>query len=490
MPPNNPPMQPYNSPQQYQPFQPQQAPPQMPPQPQAPVASRKRVSLNPFSHFVTGVSSLVKYNLGNLLAVSFASVIATILVGVFAVLLFVLLAASSVISSIGTSLVSNIVKLIVLWAVVAIVASAINGFFLLAFSRIMIASVKRKRQTLGEIISFVKRRYLIALKVYLLIFVIYLIAVLTFLAIAVVATLTATNVGFRIFLILFVIGILLAMFIFLLRVAYVQFIVADDEIPPSAKAVIKRSSKLFTKSAGALFIYGIITGILLVVVASLLDSSTASTSNEIALRNDSTPMLGSGLQFGSVIGSVIMSATLSNVIGTLLISGIGSIYLQAREVVGLPSTQAPANHHINPPSSPQQYAQSTYQAPPVSQPTVAQPAPMSYQAFSQSAYQQPQTSYQIESQPAPQPQAQPATYQALQPLPLPPLPTQQPQSYTQNNPHYPAPQPAQTARSMQPQFNQPPQQQQPRPAPAQEGRIMNNDPYPFIPEPPDTPYND
>jgi hypothetical protein len=46
---------------------------------------------------------------------------------------------------------------------------------------------------------------------------------------------------------------------------------------------------------------------------------------------------------------------------------------------------------------------------------------------------------------------------------------------------------------MQPQFNQPPQQQhqqQLQQQPAQEGRIMNNDPYPFIPEPPDTPYND
>jgi hypothetical protein len=125
---------------------------------------------------------------------------------------------------------------------------------------------------------------------------------------------------------------------------YVDFILADNETPKKPFETMRRSSLLFSKSGNALFLYALAM-IPFFIVLSVMTSSDKNSSYSLTKSTSS----GSGV----LIGSLIISSFVTNIISIIISVGITDIYNEAKEKLDGPAPTAPVQQPVQAFAAPQ-----------------------------------------------------------------------------------------------------------------------------------------
>jgi hypothetical protein len=235
--------------------------------PQQPAPSG-HVSLSPFKHLIAGNKDLFKTNFLTAFVVGIVGAVASFVILLLYELFGATLVANSILNG-NASLGSFIFKIIALSILYLIIVCALISLINLSTMRAVVQSTKNIKITVGQAFSFSFERFFKAFLTNIVTIGIIYVAEIIFLLITIAAhqPLLSVVVGLAFF---------VGMIIYVLRITYVQYVLADDNVTDSPLATIRRSSKLWQKSGGALILYWLMIFVIALILGIVLGSNGSS----------------------------------------------------------------------------------------------------------------------------------------------------------------------------------------------------------------------
>ncbi len=325
-----------------------------------------KVTGSAFGHLSKGIKLLLNYNPASLLGLSFISVVASVALNF--VLVFSLLYL--VLNTDGSNAIM-IVRLVFFAVILLITVTLVSSYFQLALNRGIVASIKMRTISVSDALLFAKARFKLALLTNFVIFAKLFGIMLAFIIGATIFGGLDNSFGTLIS-ILLILAMIVVMIRFVLRIIFVQFVLADDHIPPHTNGIMQHATRLWHISSGAVARYIIMTIILsiafLIVYSIIFGADSLNENQSGSLASDTTTELD--------LFSMIVSNTIGTFVSVLFAGGYAHIYGQANILLREqgPRIVPPAPHdnhshdapheNIHKPTTPATPSRSTHTQPP------------------------------------------------------------------------------------------------------------------------------